>query len=199
MAQLYFHHASMNSGKSAHLLQVAHNYKERGMTTLLITAGLDDRYGFGKIASRIGLAAPALTFNNTTNMVDLIKGDALVVPFDCVLVDEAQFLTRNQVVDLAHIVDKYHVPVMCYGLRTDFKAELFEGSNALFCLGDKFVEMKGICHCGRKATMVAKLDKDGIMVSFDSPQIEIGGNDRYVSMCRKHYFEEYDRMVSCKE
>lgn len=198
MAQLYFHHASMNSGKSAHLLQVAHNYKERGMTTCLITAGIDDRYGIGKIASRIGLAAPALTFSSDTDMFELIQGQCKVVPFDCILVDEAQFLTRKQVMDLSRIVDIHNVPVMCYGLRTDFKAELFEGSNALFCLGDKFVEMKGICHCGRKATMVAKLDKDGIMVSFDSPQIEIGGNDRYVSMCRKHYFEEFDRMVSIR-
>ncbi|MGL5308106.1 MAG: thymidine kinase [Aeromonas veronii] len=199
MAQLYFHHASMNSGKSAHLLQVAHNYKERGMLTCLITAGLDDRYGVGKIASRIGLAAPALTFSPDTDMFELIQMQCKIIPFDCILVDEAQFLTRKQVMDLSRIVDTHNVPVMCYGLRTDFKAELFEGSNALFCLADKFVEMKGICHCGRKATMVAKLDKDGIMVSFDSPQIEIGGNDRYVSMCRKHYFEEYDRMVSCKE
>ena len=190
MAQLYFHHASMNSGKSAHLLQVAHNYKERGMTTCLITAGVDDRYGIGSITSRIGLAAPAKTFSRDTDMVELIQDGCKIVPFDCILVDEAQFLTRKQVIDLATIVDKFHVPVMCYGLRTDFRGHLFEGSNALFCFGDKFVEMKGICHCGRKATMVAKFDENGKMASMDSPQIDIGGNDKYVSMCRKHYMEE---------
>lgn len=199
MAKLYYHFSSMNSGKSLLLLSTAHNYKERGMTTKLITAALDNRYGVGTISSRIGLSAPADVFSNATDMIELIKGDLLNIPYDCILIDEAQFLTRRQVADLARIVDEYNVPVCCYGLRTDFKGELFEGSNALFCLADKFVEMKGICHCGRKATMVAKVDKDGIMVSFDSPQVEIGGNDRYISMCRKHYTQEHDRMVSLKE
>lgn len=172
----------MNAGKSSALLQTAHNYKERGMDVTLITAGIDDRYCTGKITSRIGLSADAKMFNNSTKMIDLIDSNIA-----CVIVDESQFLTREQVKELADFADDSGVPVMCYGLRVDFKEELFEGSAALFALADKCVEMKTICYCGRKASQIAKIDPDGKMVSMDSPQIEIGGNDRYVSVCRKCY------------
>jgi thymidine kinase len=177
----------MNAGKSTHLLQVNHNYKERGMKTVLITSGIDDRYGVGKIASRIGLSAEALSFHADTNMFDLIPSGV-----SCVIVDECQFLTRKQVEQLADYVDEAGVPVMCYGLRVDFKQGLFEGSAALFALADKCVEMKTICHCGSKATQIAKVDESGRMVDFNSPQVEIGGNDRYISMCRRHYNELKD-------
>lgn len=182
--KLYFFHSVMNAGKSTHLLQVNYNYKERGMNTVLITSGIDNRYGVGKITSRIGLSAEALTFTSDTNMFDIIPSNV-----NCVIVDEAQFLTRKQVEELAEFVDEAGVPVMAYGLRVDFKQCLFEGSAALFALADKCVEMKTICHCGCKATQIAKLDNNGKMVDFNSPQVEIGGNDKYVSMCRRHYNE----------
>lgn len=179
----------MNAGKSSALLQVAHNYKERGMNVLLITSKIDDRYGEGKIASRIGLESKASMFDSDTNMVELCCIGSNACPYDCILIDESQFLSREQVEQLTVIVDQYKVPVMCYGLRVDFKQNLFEGSAALFALADKHVEMKTICHCGSKASQIAKIDDSGHMVPFDSPQVEIGGNDRYISMCRKHYNE----------
>lgn len=179
----------MNAGKSTALLTVNHNYHERGMHTLLLTCGFDTRYGCGQITSRIGISAPANIFNSDTDLVKFIDNQLRVRPIDCILVDEAQFLTRKQVEELAFIVDSRKIPVMCYGLKVDFKQSLFEGSAALFALADKIEEMKTICHCGRKATQIAKVNDNGDMVDLDSPQVEIGGNDRYISMCRKHYNE----------
>lgn len=195
MAQLYFYHAAMNSGKSTQLLQVAYNYKERGMTTKIITAGLDNRYGVGKVTSRIGIASAASVFHPETDMIDLVLGDFTANVYDCILIDEAQFLTRKQVEQLAELVDKHNVPVMCYGLRACSKMELFEGSAALFALADKLVELKGICHCGRKATQNARMSIHGLMV-LDGPQVDIGGNDKYVSMCRKHFMEAKEQALT---
>lgn len=178
MASLHFHYASMNSGKSTHLLQVAHNYKERGMNVLLLKPAIDTRDG-NKISSRIGIEQECILFNKTDDMRDFIK------EVDCVLVDEAQFLTDKQVGQLAYIVDFMHIPVMCYGLSTDFRGYLFEGSKALFELANKKVEHSTICHCGKKAHMVLRV-VDGMVVKYGD-QIQIGGNESYISVCRKHF------------
>jgi len=183
MAKLYFYYSTMNAGKSTSLLQAAHNYAERGMTTVLFTAHFDDRAG-GRIASRIGIAAEARQFAPTTDFWEQCASTTAA----CVLVDEAQFLTKEQVRQLARVVDETNVPVMCYGLRTDFRGELFPGSAALLAWADSLVELKTICCCGRKATMVVRLSPDGI-VEREGKQVEIGSNDRYVSLCRKHFSE----------
>ncbi|QMW23003.1 thymidine kinase [Sandaracinobacteroides saxicola] len=184
MAKLYFYYASMNAGKSTTLLQAAFNYAERGLRTALFTAAIDTRAGVGRIASRIGLDSPATPFDATTDLFEAIINRA--PPVDCVLVDEAQFLTHAQVLDLARLVDERDLPVVAYGLRTDFQGRLFEGSAALLALADNLIELKGICHCGRKATMNARVDAQGRMVR-DGEQTEIGGNDRYVALCRRHF------------
>jgi thymidine kinase len=186
MAKLYFYYAAMNAGKSTTLLQAAFNYAERGMATMLFTAAVDDRAGTGRIASRIGLDAGATPFDATT---DLRACVATGPRPDCVLVDEAQFLTRHQVLQLAAIADEDGIPVLTYGLRTDFRGELFEGSAALLGLADNLVELKAICECGRKATMNLRVDVGGNAVR-DGDQTEIGGNDRYVALCRKHFMEK---------
>lgn len=183
MAKLYFYYSTMNAGKSTALLQAAHNYAERGMRTLLFTARLDERAG-GRIASRIGITADADKFDGQTDFWERC-GDAQV---DCILVDEAQFLTKDQVRQLARVVDEANIPVMCYGLRTDFQGELFPGSAALLAWADTLTELKTICGCGRKATMVVRVAADG-RVERAGQQVEIGGNDRYVSLCRKHFGE----------
>lgn len=185
MAQLYFYYSAMNAGKSTALLQSDYNYHERGMRTRLLTAQLDTRFGEGRIASRIGLEKPADTFNEET---DLLQWFADQEKTDCILVDEAQFLTRKQVDDLALIVDKHRVPVLCYGIRTDFKGDLFTGSERLLAIADKLTELKTVCHCGRKATMVVRMNEKGMALA-EGAQVEIGGNERYVSMCRRHYYE----------
>ncbi len=185
MAKLYFYYASMNAGKSTTLLQAAFNYAERGMTTMLLTAAIDDRSGVGRIVSRIGLEAEATPFDRTT---DLRACVAAAGRLDCVLVDEAQFLTRAQVLQLAAIADEEGIPVLAYGLRTDFRGELFEGSAALRGLADTLVELKAICECGRKATMNLRIDATGVVVD-DGDQTEIGGNDRYVAVCRRHFIQ----------
>jgi thymidine kinase len=185
MAKLYFYYAAMNAGKSTTLLQAAFNYAERGMTSKLFTAAIDDRAGRGRIASRIGLEAKAEPFDATT---DLRAAVAASGKLDCVLVDEAQFLTRAQVLQLAAIADEDNIPVVTYGLRTDFRGELFEGSAALLGLADNLVELKAICECGRKATMNLRVDTSGNTVTAGA-QTEIGGNDRYVALCRKHFME----------
>ena len=183
MAKLYFYYAAMNAGKSTTLLQAAFNYAERGMTTKLFTAAIDDRAGLGRIESRIGLAADATPFDAATDLhAAALSGSRP----DCVLVDEAQFLTRAQVLQLAAIADEGGVPVLAYGLRTDFRGELFEGSAALLGLADSLVELKAICECGRKATMNLRVDPAGQAVC-EGAQTEIGGNDRYVALCRKHF------------
>ncbi len=191
MAKLYFYYSTMNAGKSTSLLQSSHNYRERGMHTLVFTAELDQRGG-GKVHSRIGLSSEARHFSPGTDLYREIDAAHSAQPVSCVLLDEAQFLTRQQVDDLAMVVDQLSIPVLCYGLRTDFRGELFEGSARLLALADELSELKTICHCGRKATMVVRVGSDG-RAERDGEQVEIGGNDRYVSLCRRHYFEASGR------
>ena len=188
MAKLYFNYSSMNAGKSTVLLQAAYNYEERGMTTLLLIAAFDDRAGKGRIASRIGLGADADVFNSFDNVFEHILRANEAQKVDAVFVDEAQFLTEDQVWQLARVADMLRIPVMCFGLRTDFQGKLFPGSAALLALADNLKEIKTICWCGRKATMVARLDADGKIVE-EGDQVVIGGNDKYVSLCRRHWSE----------
>ena len=188
MAKLYFYYSSMNAGKSTTLLQADFNYRERGMETMLWTAALDNRYDAGVVMSRIGLQAKAHKFEHGTDMWSEISLEHKKSSLACVLVDEAQFLSKQQVLDLARITDETKIPVLCYGLRTDFAGELFPGSAALLGLADNLVELKAVCHCGRKATMNLRVDAKGKAV-IDGAQTEIGGNDRYVAMCRKHFME----------
>ncbi len=185
MAKLYFYYSTMNAGKSTALLQASHNYGERGMRTLVYTAKLDDRAG-GRVASRIGISADARHFTAGQDLFAEIRADLAVGPIACVLVDEAQFLSNEQVRQLARVVDELNVPVLCYGLRTDFLGRLFEGSAQLLAWADNLVEIKTVCHCGRKATMVVRVLPHG-QVETAGAQVEIGGNDRYVSLCRQHF------------
>lgn len=189
MAQLYFYYSAMNAGKSTTLLQSAFNYRERGMTPFILTAAIDNRSGVGKVASRIGLEADAHVYENKTNVLALISDANQKQKLDCILVDESQFLTKDQVLQLTDVVDHLGIPVLCYGLRTDFRGELFLGAQYLLAWADKLIELKTICHCGRKANHVLRLDEQGLAVA-DGAQVEIGGNDRYVSVCRAHYKEE---------
>ena len=187
MAKLYFYYSAMNAGKTTTLLQSAHNYHERGMRTLIFTPKLDDRYGQGVVASRIGLKAEGRIFVRDDDLIHLAQDDiAAHGPLHCVLVDEAQFLSKAQVWQLTEIVDRLKIPVLSYGLRTDFRGELFEGSQYLLAWADNLVEIKTICHTGKKATMVVRVDEHGRAVS-DGPQVEIGGNDRYVSVSRGEF------------
>jgi thymidine kinase len=187
MAKLYFYYSAMNAGKTTTLLQSAHNYRERGMRTLILTPLLDDRHGSGVVASRIGLKAHALAFTPDENLRAIITADIVHHgALHCVLVDEAQFLTRAQVWQLSDIVDELRIPVLAYGLRTDFRGELFEGSRYLLAWADELVEIKTICHTGKKATMVVRVDDHGRVVT-DGPQVEIGGNERYVSVSRAEF------------
>jgi len=186
MAKLYFSYSAMNAGKSTILLQASHNYQERGMKTILLTAALDRRHGKGRIGSRIGLSADAFVFSNTTDMVALVSDHRKQTEIDCVLVDEAQFLTDDQVWQLAEIVDELNIPVMCYGLRTDFQGNMFPGSARLLAIADNLREIRTICHCGRKATMVIRQDAAGTVIR-DGAQVEIGGNEKYISLCRSHW------------
>ncbi|RKQ38117.1 thymidine kinase [Enterobacter sp. R1(2018)] len=188
MAQLYFYYSAMNAGKSTALLQSSYNYQERGMRTLVYTAEIDNRYGSGKVSSRIGLSSPAKLYNSSTSLFDDIRNEHEREPVHCVLVDESQFLTREQVHALSDVVDELDIPVLCYGLRTDFRGELFGGSQYLLAWSDKLVELKTICFCGRKASMVLRLDSEGRPYN-QGEQVVIGGNERYVSVCRKHYKE----------
>jgi len=188
MAKLYFHYSTMNAGKSTLLLQASYNYIERGMQTYLLTANFDDRAGAGRIASRIGISAEAETYTRADDLFARIAARLRAGPCACVLVDEAQWMTRAQVWQLARAVDDLGVPVMCYGLRVDFQGELFPGSAALLALADEMREVRTICHCGRKATMVIRVDDTGCAVT-EGAQIEVGGNDRYVSLCRRHWRE----------
>ncbi|PZT89477.1 MAG: thymidine kinase [Citromicrobium sp.] len=191
MAKLYFYYASMNAGKSSTLLQTAFNYGERGMKVSLWTAALDDRPGFGAISSRIGLASDAHRYEADTDIGARVLEEHAETPLACVLVDEAQFLTRDQVWQLARLADEAGIPVLCYGLRTDFQGELFPGSAALLGIADALVELKAVCDCGRKATMNLRVDARGKAVS-EGAQTEIGGNDRYVAMCRRHFSQALD-------
>jgi thymidine kinase len=186
MAKLYFYYSAMNAGKSTVLLQSSYNYRERGMRTLLFAPAVDTRAGPGRIQSRIGLAADALAFGPADQLLEQIRAAHGEPPVACVLVDEAQFLTRAQVEQLTDVADDLDIPVLCYGLRTDFQAQLFPGSAALLALADTLVELKTICHCGRKATMNLRVDAGGQAVR-EGAQVEIGGNDRYLPMCRRHF------------
>ena len=188
MAKLYFYYAAMNAGKSTTLLQADYNYRERGMETMLWTAAHDDRSGSGTIGSRIALSAPAATYAPQVDLFNAIGRELLKRKLDCVLVDEAQFLTREHVLQLCRIADELGIPVLCYGLRTDFRGELFPGSAALLALADALVELKAVCECGRKATMNLRVDASGHAVAAGA-QTEIGGNDRYIALCRRHFFE----------
>lgn len=187
MAKLYFYYAAMNAGKSTTLLQADFNYRERGMATMLWTAALDDRMGAGTIGSRIGLNAEAHRFEPTTDLAAAVLAAHDTTPLDCVLVDEAQFLTEAQVIQLARLADEHCIPILCYGLRTDFQAKLFPGSAALLAIADALIELKAVCECGRKATMNLRVDAQGRAVAAGA-QTEIGGNDRYVALCRRHFF-----------
>jgi thymidine kinase len=187
MAKLYFYYASMNAGKSTNLLQADFNYRERGMRTMLFTAAVDDRFAAGTVTSRIGLGADAIAFERDTDLIAIVHRDGEALPA-CVLVDEAQFLTGQQVDQLAHLADVYGVPVLAYGLRTDFLGELFEGSARLLAIADSLVEIKSVCVCGRKATMNLRVDASGLPIA-EGRQTEIGGNNRYVALCRRHFNE----------
>jgi len=188
MAKLYFYYASMNAGKSTVLLQADFNYRERGMETMLYTAAVHDRAGPGIIDSRIGLRKQANIFGPATDLRAEVEGALARGPLHCILVDEAQFLSRAQVLQLAAICDELRIPVLAYGLRTDFQANLFEGSAALLGLADALVELKAVCECGRKATMNLRVDPQGRTVR-SGEQTEIGGNDLYIALCRRHFME----------
>ncbi len=186
MAKVYFYYAAMNAGKSTVLLQSSYNYRERGMRTLLFTPAIDNRYGTGRIESRIGLRSGAISIGAADNIFKRIQTEHAGEPVACVLVDEAQFLSTEQVWQLSDVADSLEIPVLCYGLRTDFQGRLFPGSAALLGLADDLTELKTICHCGRKATMNLRVDASGHGVR-EGAQIEIGGDDRYVAMCRRHF------------
>ena len=188
MAKLYFSYAAMNAGKSTLLLQASYNYRERGMETLLFTAALDDRAGAGVIASRIGVSCEARLFTAADDLFAAVETAHAHTPYSCVFVDEAQFLTREQVWQLARVADRLNVPVMCYGLRTDFQGKLFPGSSELLAIADTLREVRTICHCGAKATMVVRLGPDGRPLT-EGAQVDIGGNDKYISLCRRHWEE----------
>jgi thymidine kinase len=187
MAKLYFYYASMNAGKSTNLLQADFNYRERGMRTVLLTAAVDDRFAPGTITSRIGLAADAIAFERDTDLVATVVCDGEAPPA-CVLVDEAQFLTAAQVDQLAALADDHGIPVLAYGLRTDFLGALFEGSARLLAIADSLIEIKSVCACGRKATMNLRMDANGRAIAAGA-QTEIGGNDLYIALCRRHFRE----------
>jgi thymidine kinase len=186
MAQLYFYYSSMNAGKSTHLLQSSYNYRERGLTTAIYTAKIDDRFAKGKVASRLGIDADAFLFDDDSNMLTEIKEKHDQAKIDCVLIDEAQFLSTEQVKQLTDVVDLLHIPVLAYGIRTDFLGETFSGSAALLAWADKLVELKTICHCGRKANFVIRQDENGVPVK-GGQQVEVGGNERYEPLCRAHF------------
>jgi thymidine kinase len=187
MAKLYFYYSAMNAGKSTMLLQSAYNYKERGMDTLIFTAAIDMRYGQGKVFSRIGLTAPAVSFDPEFDLFEYARNAKVHNPkLECVLVDEAQFLHKAQVLQLTDIVDKLKLPVLAYGLRSDFKGEPFEGSIYLLVMADNIVEIKTICFCGKKAVMNTRIDAEGRVIRTGN-QIQIGGNQNYVATCRKHF------------
>jgi thymidine kinase len=188
MAKLYFYYAAMNAGKSTTLIQADFNYRERGMETMLWTAAHDDRSGVGTIGSRVALSAPAHTFDEDVDLFAAVGDELKKRGLDCILVDEAQFLTQRHVLQLCEVADQLDIPVLCYGLRTDFQAKLFPGSAALLALADSLIELKAVCDCGRKATMNLRVDADGHAVARGA-QTEIGGNDRYIALCRRHFFE----------
>jgi|UniRef100_UPI00404B2BCF thymidine kinase len=186
MAKVYFYYSAMNAGKSTVLLQSSYNYQERGMRTLIFAPAIDDRAGLGRIKSRIGLEAPAEVLTDSDNLMERVQSEHEKSPVACVLIDETQFLTPAQVTQATDIADTLNIPVLCYGLRTDFQGNLFPGSAALLAVADDLIELKTICHCGRKATMNLRVGPDGKAL-HEGAQVEIGGNERYVPMCRQHF------------
>lgn len=194
MAKLYFYYSSMNAGKTTTLLQSSYNYRERGMNTLLLTPARDDRYGRAQITSRIGLQAEAYPFTEDDNLFEVARNTHAEAALHCVMVDEAQFLTREQVRELGEVCDRLDIPVLAFGIRTDFQGEPFEGSRYLLAWADNLREIKAICACGRKATMVLRVDASGRVVT-EGEQVEIGGNDRYVSVCRQHFTAGFETGV----
>lgn len=188
MAKLYFYYASMNAGKSTTLLQADFNYRERGMRTLLFTAGVHDRGGKGVIDSRLGIQANATPFDEATDLRRIAEDEHYRAPIACILVDESQFLSAAQVRQLAHLADEVGIPVLCYGLRTDFQGKLFPGSSELLALADSLIEIKSVCECGRKAIMNLRVDDSGNAIR-EGAQKEIGGNERYVALCRRHFMQ----------
>ncbi len=186
MAQLYFYYSSMNAGKSTNLLQSAYNYRERDLTPVIYTARIDDRFSAGKVSSRLGIHADACLFDVNSNIYEEIFTLKQTSKVDCLLMDEAQFLSTEQVKQLTDIVDLLHIPVLAYGIRTDFLGQTFSGSAALLAWADKLVELKTICHCGRKANFVARMDNDG-KAAKGGEQVEVGGNERYEPLCRAHF------------
>ena len=188
MAKLYFYYSAMNAGKTTMLLQSSYNYRERGMRTLVYTPLVDDRFEVGRVTSRIGLQADAIPFEPNSDFLEMVQQEHENQRVHCVFVDEAQFLTKRQVAQLGAVADQLDIPVLAYGLRTDFRGELFEGSSYLLAWADILKELKTICHCGKKATMVVRTDDEGRPVR-EGDQVEIGGNERYVSLCRKHFRE----------
>jgi thymidine kinase len=190
MSKVYFYYSAMNAGKSTVLLQSSYNYQERGMRTLLFMPAMDTRAGVGRIESRIGLGSDAISLQTGDDLLARVSKEHGEKPVACVLVDEAQFLTRDQVRQVTDIADTLKIPVLCYGLRTDFQGQLFPGSAELLAVADNLIELKTICHCGRKATMNLRVSADGAAVRVGA-QVEIGGNDRYVAMCRRHFKEAF--------
>lgn len=186
MAKLYFYYSAMNAGKTTHLLQSSYNYRERGMNTLILSPALDNRFGVGNVKSRIGLESPSIIFQEKENVLNLVNKYLKEKKIHCVLVDEAQFLNKDQVYQLSEIVDQLEIPVLAYGLRTDFQGELFVGSQYLLAWADELRELKTICHTGKKATMVVRVDENGRAV-ISGNQVEIGGNERYISVSRSEY------------
>ena len=193
MAKLYFSYSAMNAGKSTLLLQASYNYGERGMKTLLFTAKLDNRSKSGEISSRIGLAEKAHTFEEKDNLFATIKKIINENLISCILIDEAQFLTQKQVWELSDVADKLNIPVMCFGLRTDFQGKLFPGSETLLSIADNLREIRTICECGKKAIMVVRQDENGNVIK-EGQQIEIGGNDKYISLCRYHWKSQMNKL-----
>ena len=187
MAALHFIYSTMNAGKSTALLQASHGYRERGLETMVFTSSKDDRYGESEVVSRIGLRSPAYTYSESDNILKMANDENEKHELSCILIDEAQFLTKDQVKQLGKIVDELKITVMAFGIRTDFQGELFEGSKYLLAWADKLKELRAVCHCGSKATMIVRVSEDGsIMRSGD--QVEIGGNERYLSLCRKCFY-----------
>ncbi len=187
MAALHFIYSTMNAGKSTALLQASHGYRERGLETMIFTSSKDDRYGESEVVSRVGLRSPAHTYSESDNILKMVHDENEKHELSCILIDEAQFLTKDQVKQLGKIVDELKITVMAFGIRTDFQGELFEGSKYLLAWADKLKELRAVCHCGSKATMIVRVSEDGsIMRSGD--QVEIGGNERYLSLCRKCFY-----------
>lgn len=186
MAKLYFYYSTMNAGKSTLLLQSNYNYQERGMTTVVLTPKIDNRFDTNHVHSRIGLKSPAIGFDGNDNLFEIIQVQHKINKLNCVFIDEAQFLNKKQVFELSEVVDELNIPVLCYGIRNDFQSEPFEGSIYLLTWADELAEVKTVCHCGRKANHVVRLNEAGEVVK-KGEQVEIGGNDKYESLCRKHF------------